>query len=88
MEHPKLTAIVNSEHVHYLYDRWQDEQEYEDWDDYTKNIENNFGVQVVASDPDKFTMDVKLDDSSVWQFQIYERGDSTVGRYRMLESSS
>ena len=72
----KLTAIVNDEQVwecfFNLYDRWLDEHEYEDINEYGKVIFNvinknypEYGVSFVASTKRPFGIKVKIDDQKI-----------------------
>lgn len=72
----KLTAIVNDKKVgecfYNLYDRWLDEHEYEDINEYGNVIFNvinknypEYGVSLVASTKRPFGIKVKIDDQKI-----------------------
>jgi hypothetical protein len=81
----KLLSIINSEFFHYLYERWQDESEYEDIEDYGKAIAEKFSVTVISSKPFEFL--IELEDKSRWELTMRDKGDYVVGAYREAASA-
>jgi hypothetical protein len=81
----KLLEIVNSDHFHYLYGRWQDEKQYEDINDYGASVAKTYGVTVLKSSGSPFEFEVSIpgEDGS-YAVQVHVRGREQVGRYRRV----
>ena len=47
--------------LEYLYDRWQDEKEYEDWADYAAQMKKMFGNMFVKATQRPFGVVIKID---------------------------
>lgn len=83
----KLLEIIDSDTFHYLYERWQDESEYEDIKDYGDAIAKKFGVEVLKSD-ENFRFTIRLEDKTEWEIGIREKNFNTaVGVYREVTPS-
>lgn len=77
-----LTTIVNSNHFFYLYERWQDEKEYEDWNDYVASFEKTYGVKVLESTSETFTFKIEVDDTRYEVQVAVKNANELVSRYR------
>ena len=80
----KLSAIINNENVDNcffnLYDRWRDESQYEDINEYGKVIFNSisknfpdYGIQLVSSTKRPFGVKIKLD-NKIFHINIKLKG--------------
>jgi hypothetical protein len=79
------SEIINSDHFFYLYERWQDEQGYEDIDEYGKSIEKNFGVTVLKSSGNPFLFTIELEDKTQYEIGVNQKGRShMVGVMRQI----
>jgi hypothetical protein len=59
----KIDALMRktSDRLFYLYDRWQDEQEYEEWTEYVTAIKNIYGDKYVSSSKEPFRVTLNID---------------------------
>lgn len=84
----KLTSIVNDDKViecfFNLYDRWLDEHEYEDINEYGKVIfgvidrnHPKYGISLIATTKRPFGIKVKMDDKNI-HIHIKNKGEYSV----------
>ncbi len=80
--HSKLSAAINNPQFQYLYDRWQDEKEYEDFEDYKKAVAKLTGWEVVRATKRPFSFFVKLPDrpEAIYELNMTAR----CGRWRRV----
>lgn len=78
------TNIINSDIWFYLYERWQDESEYEDFDDYKKKIEELFDVKVVEAKDEPWIWLIEYRDGERFEIGIkeIESDETIVSMYR------
>lgn len=84
---PTALNLYNSpevqERLSYLWARWLDEREYEDWEDYADVMkglaEEHPGVTFVKAHKRPFGFTAKVEDDEQWQYQL----SVTATRWRM-----
>jgi len=75
----KASKQENVDFLGYLHDRWQEEQEYEDWNDYCKAIEKRLQHKLLKSNPDPMQFALACDNNEVVILEVKE--DSVEVRY-------
>lgn len=55
-----ITAVLNAEWFGYLYERWQDEAEYEDFEDYKKKFAELSKFQLIRAKKRPFSFVFKV----------------------------
>lgn len=70
-----IEAVLNKPWLFNLYDRWQDEREYEDWNEYKKYFETHSGFKLVAASkrPFSFSFEHKDFPGAVYQIKVTSR---------------
>jgi hypothetical protein len=71
----KISAVIDTDWLSYLYGRWQNEREYEDINDYGKAFTKNTGWPVVkcSKRPFGFTFKVPEVPNAVYEIKVTAR---------------
>lgn len=71
----QIEAVMNADWLSYLYGRWQDEKEYEDFEDYKKHFAKMSGFTVTSAkkSPFSFTFSVPGFPAATYEIKVTAR---------------